>query len=101
MMRFGRVGTASGVSPPPSGEVGAKRRVRGYGLSIEQRPLTRFAAQIDLSPSGRGDRIRGGATHCRRQAPRSLISINARASHGAIMDAEETVRLAVFADIHA
>jgi hypothetical protein len=27
--------------------------VRGDGLSIEQSPLTRFAAQIDLSPPGR------------------------------------------------
>src|ERR1700736_3472747 len=30
--------------------------VRGYGLSIVQRALTRFAAQIDLSPPGRGAR---------------------------------------------
>jgi hypothetical protein len=29
--------------------------VRGYGLSSVQRPLTRFAAQIDLSPLGRGE----------------------------------------------
>src|ERR1700761_3276126 len=36
-------------SPSPLGEVGAQRRVRVYGLSIDQRPLTRFAAQIDLS----------------------------------------------------
>ena len=43
------------TSPLPSGEVGAQRRVRGYGLSLEQRPLTRFAAQIDLSPLGRGE----------------------------------------------
>jgi len=28
--------------------------VRGYGPALELRPLTRFAAQIDLSPSGRG-----------------------------------------------
>jgi hypothetical protein len=27
--------------------------VRGDGLSTEQSPLTRFAAQIDLSPPGR------------------------------------------------
>jgi len=37
------------------GEVGAQRRVRGYGLSLERCPLTRFAAQIDLSPLGRGE----------------------------------------------
>src|SRR5216684_8613001 len=29
--------------------------VRGYGLSLVQRPLTRFAAQTDLSPLGRGE----------------------------------------------
>jgi hypothetical protein len=44
-----------GSCTSPLGEVGAKRRVRGYGLSLGQRPLTRFAAQIDLSPLGRGD----------------------------------------------
>ena len=51
------------TSPLPLGEVGAQRRVRGYGLSLEQRPLTRFAPddaahrreQIDLSPLGRGE----------------------------------------------
>src|SRR5258708_13026442 len=31
--------------------------VRGYGLALERRPLTRFAAQIDLSPMGRGEPI--------------------------------------------
>jgi len=31
--------------------------VRGYGPSLGLRPLTRFAPQIDLSPSGRGELI--------------------------------------------
>src|SRR5262249_45594773 len=31
-------------------------RVRGSSLSIEKRPLTRIAAQSDLSPLGRGER---------------------------------------------
>jgi hypothetical protein len=58
-------------SPLPLGEVGAQRRVRGYGPSLDQRPLTRFAEfiigrrfaptrwQIDLSPLGRGKSICG------------------------------------------
>ncbi|MHC2467882.1 hypothetical protein ACVIHD_006894 [Bradyrhizobium embrapense] len=38
------------------GYVASKDAIRvGYDLSLELRPLTRFAAQIDLSPSGRGD----------------------------------------------
>jgi hypothetical protein len=32
--------------------------VRGYGPSIDLSPLTRFAAQIDLSPPVRGERER-------------------------------------------
>jgi hypothetical protein len=31
--------------------------VRGTALSWDLSPLTRFAAQIDLSPPGRGERI--------------------------------------------
>jgi hypothetical protein len=42
------------VLTSPLGEVGAKRRVRVCGLSWDLNPLTRFAAQIDLSPLGRG-----------------------------------------------
>src|ERR1700689_2294844 len=42
-------------SPLPQGEVGAQRRVGGYAPSPTQRPLTRFAAQIDLSPLGKGE----------------------------------------------
>jgi hypothetical protein len=37
------------------GAGGATRGVRGHGLSLEQHTLTRFAAQIDLSPVGSGD----------------------------------------------
>src|SRR6266446_6675455 len=35
--------------------------VMGYGLSLVQRPLTRFAEQTDLSPPGRGEQDRGQA----------------------------------------
>ncbi len=54
------------------GEVGAQRRVRGCGPSLELRPLTPFALddashrqeQIDLSPLGRGNRAaRTGRFH--------------------------------------
>jgi len=44
-------GGNKGALPLPTGEGG----VRGYGPSIVRCPLTRFAAQIDLSPSGRGE----------------------------------------------
>jgi hypothetical protein len=36
----------------PLGEVGAQRRVRGYGLSLGQRPLTRFANANRPLPAG-------------------------------------------------
>jgi hypothetical protein len=39
------------VSPLPSGEVGAKRRVRGYGLSIDRNPSPH------PSPDGRGSTV--------------------------------------------
>nr|GAJ30976.1 hypothetical protein BDOA9_0101480 [Bradyrhizobium sp. DOA9] len=52
---------ATAVPTSPLGEVGAERRVRGDGLPLALRPLTRFAAQIDLSPSGRGEGKRRAA----------------------------------------
>ena len=70
---IGGVGTFAGLEhdefwlvrglrlPLPSGEVGAPRRVRGYGPSLELCPLTRFAVQIDLSPMGRGERSANGS----------------------------------------
>jgi hypothetical protein len=50
--------TAKPTSPlplGPLGEVGAQRRVRGYGLSLEQRPSPDLLTQIDLSPLGKGE----------------------------------------------
>src|SRR6266481_3439735 len=41
----------TGAPPLPGGE---RVGVRGDGPSIVLSPLTRFAAQIDLSPQGRG-----------------------------------------------
>jgi hypothetical protein len=50
--------------------------VRGYAPSLDQRPLTRFAAQIDLSPTGRGkpnlppDRFNQNSSRSRRLVQR-------------------------------
>ncbi|SPP98832.1 protein of unknown function [Bradyrhizobium vignae] len=42
------------TSPEGRGRFAKANRVRGYGLSLERRPLTRIASQSDLSPLGRG-----------------------------------------------
>jgi len=60
-MRFAQFVVATKVTPLPTGEVGAERRVRGYGPSVELRPLARIALddashrqeRSDLSPPGR------------------------------------------------
>jgi len=54
-MRLDQNAAIEAVLTSPLGEVGAKRRVRGYGPSFEQRPLTDLLPQIDLSPLGRGE----------------------------------------------
>src|ERR1700730_8101301 len=46
------------VPPLPEGEVDAKRRVRGYALSIDLNPSPEFlaCAQNSTSPDGRGEK---------------------------------------------
>ena len=47
--------SGSGNFTSPLGEVGAQRRVRGYGLSWGSTPSPDLLTQIDLSPLGRGE----------------------------------------------
>ena len=48
-MTFGRIKAIAGPTSPRRGEIGAWRRVRGRRKIDRPLPLTRFAAQIDLS----------------------------------------------------
>src|SRR5271157_2378398 len=66
------------TSPEGRGRFALANRVRGYGLSKVLRPLTRIAAQSDLSPLGRGGSARGYGSST-TYASQSLYSARALA----------------------